>query len=196
MFLVRVYINDTFLKKKSPQKWTNPQKKTTKTAWEKTDRPRDDLLQCFDCSLSLHDPAGNDLENRPHFRHMRNLETIRNVLFSLPWFFENWEHGKTMDFARAMCLCQFFFRGNNDVFFAQEIEQKHMFFVLAGKTLNKTVGSKICVNEWSPSIQKILYTKDGGPTKIYTAPTTRQKNPCVSQVKLRFFERTLIRFHT
>ena len=98
---------------------------------------------------------------------------------------------------RGPCVyVSFFFRGNNDVFFAQEIEQKHMFFVLAGKTLNKTVGSKICVNEWSPSIQKILYTKDGGPTKIYTAPTTRQKNPCVSQVKLRFFERTLIRFHT
>ena len=95
--------------RKNPKCYHTVWGKTTKTAWEKTDRPRDDLLQCFDCSLSLHDPAGNDLENRPHFRHMRNLETIRNVLFSLPWFFENWEHGKTMDFARAMCLCQFFF---------------------------------------------------------------------------------------
>ena len=175
MFLVRVYINDTFLKKKSPQKCTNPPKKTTKTAWEKTDRPRDDLLQCFDCSLSLHDPAGNDLENRPHFRHMRNLETIRNVLFSLPWFFENWEHGKTMDFARAMCLCQFFFVEITTFFLHKKSNENICFFVLAGKAWNKTVGSKICVNEWSPSIQKILYTKDGGPTKIYTASTTRQK---------------------
>lgn len=78
---------------------------------------------------------------------------------------------------RGPCVyVSFFFVEITTFFFAQEIEQKHMFFVLAGKTLNKTVGSKICVNEWSPSIQKILYTKDGGPTRIYTASTTRQKS--------------------
>lgn len=153
----------------------------------KTDRPRDDLLQCFDCSLSLHDPEGNDLENRPHFRHW-NLATPETC-FPPPGFCKlgTWEND---DFARAMCLCMFMsgYSGNNDVFCTRNRTKTHVFLFQQGKHWIKLWVTK---PEWMNGFH---------PFKKYYTQTQRlhhpQKKPGVSHVKCAFSNGPFYVFHT